>query len=51
MISYRRISFEFWFAIAFASFSLNRPSTRSPVMPANPSPEGAAAAGGCGGAL
>ena len=33
-----RSSFEFWFAIALASFSLNRPSTRSPVMPANPSP-------------
>ena len=33
-----RSSFEFWFAIGLASFSLNRPSTRSPVMPANPSP-------------
>ena len=29
---------QFWFAIALASFSLNRPSTRSPVMPAKPSP-------------
>jgi len=35
-----RSSFEFWFAIGFASFSLNRPSTKSPVMPENPSPAG-----------
>ena len=33
-----RSSFEFWLAIALASFSLKRPSTRSPVMPAKPSP-------------
>ena len=33
-----RSSLVFWFAIALASFSLNRPSTRSPVMPVNPSP-------------